>query len=338
MKVLFIGGTGCISGEISALAAQRGDIELHLLNRGNRPKFIPPGARSIQGDVSKPEEIKERIKGMNFDVVADFISYGLPDLERTLDVFKGHFGQFIFVSTAMVYRTKSKGEIITEERTTAGNTLWSYARNKILCEMRLREERESNGLDYTVVRPGFTYNKLRLLHPVGPDHQRHSWTIADRILKGKPLLMHDDGNALCTVTASADFAKAFVGLLGNPKAFGEAFHIASDEYLTWNRVAEMLGEALGAKTKLRHVPAHVLGLELGGDFGEKLIHFSNDIILDSGKVRRLVPEFTHTTSFAQGIRDCVQFYNENPGFKVVNEEWDRTMDILATKYGDAGHA
>ena len=335
MKVLLVGGTGCISSEISALAAQRSDIELYLLNRGRRTKFIPPGAHSIQGDITKPEEVKERIKGMNFDVVADFISYGVENLDRTLDIFRGHFNQFIFISSAAVYRTKSESEIITEDKTMAGNTLWSYGRNKILCEMRLREERETNGLNYTVVRPSFTYNNLRIFHPVGPGHQEYSWTIANRILQGKPLLMHDDGNALCTVTYAADFAKAFVGLMGNPKAFGEAFHITSDEYLTYNRLAEMVGEALGVKTKLCHIPAHVLGFELGGDFGEKLITFSNNGVLDSRKVRKLVPEFVCTTNFAQGIRKCIEFYNDNPEFKVVNQEWDKTMDRLAEKYGDA---
>ena len=334
MKVLLVGGTGCISSEISALAAQRSDNELHLLNRGRRTKFIPPGAHCIQGDICKPEEVKERVKGMDFDVVADFLSYGVEQLDRTLDIFQGHFNQFIFISSAAVYRTKSESEIITEDKTMAGNTLWSYGRNKILCEMRLRAEREKSGLNYTVVRPAFTYNNLRIFHPVGPGHQEYSWTIASRIMQGKPLLMHDDGTVLCTVTYAADFAKAFVGLMGNPKAFGEAFHITSDEYLTYNRVAEMVGEALGVKTKLCHIPAHVLGLELGGDFGEKLISFSKNGVLDSRKVRNLVPEFVCTTNFAQGIRKCIQFYNDNPEFKVVTQEWDKTMDRLAEKYGD----
>lgn len=335
MKVLLVGGTGCISSEISARAAPRSDIELYLLNRGRRTKFIPPQARCIQCDIAKPAEVKERFKGMTFDVVADFLSYGVEQLDRTLDVFQGRFDQYIFISSTAVYRTKSEREIITEEKTMAGNTLWSYGRNKILCEMRLRAEREKNGLNYTVVRPAFTYNNLRIFHPVGPGHQEYSWTIADRILRGRPLLMHDDGNALCTLTYAADFAKAFVGLMGNPKAYGEAYHITSDEFHTYNRVAEMVGEALGVPTKLCHIPAHVLGFELGGDFGEKLISFSRNGVYDSRKVRTLVPEFVCATDLAQGLRKCIRFYNDNPEFKVVNLEWDKTMDRLAEKYGDA---
>ncbi|MEN6302085.1 MAG: NAD-dependent epimerase/dehydratase family protein, partial [Armatimonadia bacterium] len=211
-------------------------------------------------------------------------------------------------------------------------TLWSYGRNKILCERRLQAEHESSGLDYTIVRPAFTYNKLRILHPVGPPHQTYSWTIANRILQGKPLLMHDDGNALCTVTHTEDFAKAFVGLCGNPAAFGEAFHITSDEFLTWNRVAELVGEALGAKPNLCHVPAHDLGFELGGDFGEKLISFARNGVYDNSKIRAAVPEFVCTTRFAEGIKRTIQFYWDNPEFQVVDEQFDRRMDEIAEAY------
>ena len=335
MKVLLVGGTGCISCEVAALAARKRDIELTMLNRGNRPRFVPPGAHCLRADITRPDDVRRAIGGMTFDVVADFLSYGVEQLERTLDIFRGRSGQFIFISSVAVYRTKSPAEIITEDGTIVGNTLWSYGRNKILCERRLFEEQERTGLDCTVVRPAFTYNDLRILHPVGPGHQTHSWTIANRMLQGKPLLMHDDGTALCTVTHASDFAKAFVGLFGNPGASGEAFHITSDEYLTWNRVAELVGDALGVRPNLCHVPAHDLGLELGGDFGEKLITFSKNSIVDSRKVRSLVPEFVCTTTFAQGIRRTIQFYRDNPEFQVIHEDFDRAMDRIAEAYGHA---
>jgi nucleoside-diphosphate-sugar epimerase len=332
MRILLIGGTGCISGDVAALAAHKGGVELHLLNRGNRPRFVPPGAHCIRADISQPDEVRTKLQGMSFDVVADFLSYGVERLDSNLDIFRGRCGQYIFISSGAVYRTRSPSEIITEANTMVGNTLWSYARNKILCERRLQAEHERSGLNHTIVRPAFTYNRLRILHPVGPNHQTHSWTIASRILQGKPLLMHDDGNALCTVTHTEDFAKAFVGLCGNPAAFGEAFHITSDEFLTWNRVAELVGDALGARPKLCHVPAHDLGFELGGDFGEKLISFATNGVYDSSKIRALVPEFICETRFADGVRRTIQFYYDNPEFQVVDEEFDRRMDEIAEEH------
>ncbi len=337
MRLLLVGGTGCISGDIAALAAQKSDIELYLLNRGNRPDFVPPGAHCIQADISKPDEVRAQLAGMTFDVVADFLSYGAEGLASNLGIFRGRCGQYILISSSAVYRTKSDSEIITEAKTLVGNTLWSYGRNKILAERRLRAEHEASGLDYTIVRPAFTYNRLRILHPVGPGHQTHSWTIARRILQGKPLLMHDDGNALCTVTHTEDFAKAFVGLCGNSAAFGEAYHITSDEFLTWNRVAELVGDALGVKPVLCHVPAHDLGFELGSDFGEKLISFSRNSVHDSSKVRALVPEFVCTTHFAEGVRRTIQFYYDHPEYQVVHEEFDRRMDEISERAAKGGY-
>ncbi len=333
MRIMLVGGTGCISGDIAALAATRDDIELWLLNRGNRPEFVPEGAHCIQADISRPDEVREKLGGMEFDVVADFLSYGVEQLENTLGIFGERCRQYVFISSVAVYRIKAQCEIITEANTIVGNTLWSYGRNKILCERRLQAEHESSGLDYTIVRPAFTYNRLRILHPVGPSHQKYSWTIASRILQRKPLLMHDDGNALCTVTHTEDFAKGFLGLCGNPAAYGEAFHITSDEYLTWNRLAELVGDALGETPVLCHVPAHDLGFELGGDFGEKLISFANNAVCDSSKVRALVPEFVCTTRFAEGVKRTIRFYEENPEFKVIDEAFDRRMDEIAVKYG-----
>lgn len=334
MRVLLLGGTGCLSGDIAALAAREPNLELYLVNRGNRPCFVPDGAHCIQGDISRPEELRAKLEGLTFDVVADFLSYGVDQLESNLNLFRGRCGQYLFISSGAVYRTKSCTEVITEAKTMVGNTVWSYGRNKILCERRLQAEHESSGLDYTIVRPAFTYNNLRILHPVGPGHQTHSWTIANRILQGKPLLMHDDGTALCTVTHTEDFAKAFVGLFGNPGALGEAFHITSDECFTWNRVAEMVGDALGRKPNLCHVPAHDLGFELGGDFGEKLISFSRNSVYDSSKIRTLVPEFVCATHFAEGIRRTIQFYYDHPEFQVVHEWFDQKMDEIAEKYRD----
>lgn len=334
MKMPFIGGTGCIGSEIAALAVLRPDLQLFLLNRGRRPAFTPPGVTSITADINDPAAVRAGIGDLRFDVLVDFIAYGVEDVERDLALFAGRFRQYVFISTAMVYRVNSRSEVIREDTACVGETVWSYALHKIRAEMRLHQERARSGLDFTIVRPAFTYNRLRLFHPVcSDDHQRVSWTLADRILKGKPLLMHDDGDAPCTVTAAEDFAKGFIGLLGNPAAYGEAFHIASDEHRTFNRVAEMLGEALGVPTRLCHIPAHTLGFELGMHFGEKLIHMSHGGILDSGKIRRTVPGFSCSIPLDEGLRRCVAWYREHPEAQIVDATWDADMDRIAATHG-----
>jgi nucleoside-diphosphate-sugar epimerase len=263
--------------------------------------------------------------------VADFLSYSLANLKQTLDIFKDCFKQFIFISSAAVYSNLSGSNILEEDKSLVGNNVWSYGCNKILCENHLKEQRTKSGLDYTIVRPSFTYNRLRILYPVGPAHQKYSWTIANRILKGKPLPMHGDGNALAAAMSTRDFAKAFVGLCGNTKAYGQAYHIASEDFHTWNRLAQMIGEALGMQTILCHIPAHVLGFELGSDFGEKLNHFSFSHIFSMDKIRTVIPDYQSTIPFYNGIRECISFYESNPQYKVIDKEFDRKMDYLINK-------
>ena len=336
MKVLLIGGTGIISGDITVLAAQKAGIDLYLLNRGDTPGFIPKNVKIIQADIGDTELVRAKIKGLEFDVVADFITYNAAGLNQKLDIFRGRAGQYIFISSCAAYAQSSHG-VITEENTPVGNVLWSYGRHKALCERRLKEEHAQSGLRYTIIRPAYTYNDIRILQPYTINHWK-SWTIAQRMLRGKPMVLHDDGQALCTATHTTDFAKAFVGLWGNPAAMNEDFHITSSEYLTWKHVAELTAEALGVKTDFCFVPAHDLCFEMLGcaDEGfsacEKIMHTIGNAAYDSAKARRAVPEFVCTTPFAEGIKRTIKFYRDNPQYQKTDEEWDKKFDQITEKY------
>ena len=331
MKVLLIGGTGIISTDITLLAAQKKNIELYLLNRGNLPQFVPAGVKSIQADINDAATVREKTRGMNFDVVADFISYGVDELNRKLDIFRGYCGQYIFISSCAAYRNPLNFKVITEDGTPVGNTLWSYGLNKTFCEKRLAEEYAQSGMRYTIVRPAYTYNNIRILHPYTINHWQ-SWTIAHRLLQGKPYVLHDDGQQLCTAMHASDFAKAFIGLWSNPAAVNEAFHITSSEYLTWKRVAELTADALGATPKFCFVPAEELYFALGHNAGEKIMATTSHAAYDNAKIRKAVPGFKCETYFAEGVKRTIQFYLDHPEYQKVDEEWDKNFDRIAEKY------
>ena len=67
--------------------------------------------------------------------------------------------------------------------------------------------------------------------------------------EGKPVIIHGDGTSLWTMTHNSDFAKAFIGLFGNPHALGEIYHITSDESLTWNQIYECIANSMGFELK-----------------------------------------------------------------------------------------
>ena len=150
LKVLMIGGTGIISSDITALASQKNNIELYLLNRGNTPSFIPENVNCIRVDISDDDAVRNKIKGMTFDVVADFISYGVAALERKLNIFKGIAGQYVFISSIAAYRQLNTSQVVTEANTPIGNPLWSYGLNKALCEKILIEKCAQYNMNYTI--------------------------------------------------------------------------------------------------------------------------------------------------------------------------------------------
>lgn len=332
MKVLLIGGTGIISTDITHLASQRDDVDLYILNRGHLPQFVPDGVKTIQADINDVAAVHEKIKGLDVDVVADFLSYGVESLNRKLDLFRGRCGQYIFISSCAAYREPLTFKVQTEADSATGNPGWRYGLDKTLCEERLADEYAQSGMPYTIVRPAYTYNNIRILHPYTINHWK-SWTVAQRLLDGKPYVLHDDGQQLCTATHASDFAKAFVGLWGNPAAMNEDFHITSSDYVTWRRVAELTAEALGVTATFCFVPAQKLFVELDQSAGEKIMATTRHAVYDSAKVRKAVPEFICTTPFPQGIRQTLRFYLDNPEYQKVDDKWDSDFDRIVAKHG-----
>jgi nucleoside-diphosphate-sugar epimerase len=320
-KVLFIGGTGTISSACSRLAVESG-LELTILNRGStshRP--VPEGAEVVQADIRDPASVRSALGDRTFDVVADFVAFTPDQVQTDIDLFSGKTGQYVFISSASAYQTPPARLPITES-TPLRNPEWEYSRNKIACEQLLVDAYRSSGFPATIVRPSHTYDRTSM--PV-----LGRWTDIDRMRRGLPVVVQGDGTSLWVLTHHADFAKAFNGLLANPQAIGDSFHITSDEVLTWNQVYQALGAAAGVPDpQLVHVPSEVIARvepALGpGLLGDK----AHSVIFDNSKVKALVPSYVATIPFAVGAREIISWYDANPERKVVDEATNAVMDGL----------
>ena len=333
-RVLMLGGTGIISTDCTLLALQRPDIDLALLNRGRNPSFLPPETTVLQADIGDADAVRAQLGDRTFDVVCDFISYTPSSLRHKLDLFHGRCGQYVFISSCAAYRPDPFVLLKTEANSVPGNTLWEYGMNKVLCERLLQEESARTGMAYTIVRPSYTYNHIRFFNPYAINHWE-SWTIARRMLDRKPVVLHDDGLQLCTATHTSDFAKAFVGLWGNPLAMNQDFHITSGEYLTWKKIAAIQAEILGVPLAVVCVPAHDLYYETlpwNPAAAQKIMHTTTHDCYDSAKVAAAVPEFVCTTPFRQGIEKTIDFYLRCPDFQKVNPQWDAFFDRICQQY------
>jgi nucleoside-diphosphate-sugar epimerase len=317
LTALFIGGNGIISSACSALAIERG-IDLTLLNRGTSSTRPPiEGARHIVGDADDLGSVKLG----DYDVVVNFRSFTPASIAANIARFVGHTGQFVYISSASAYQ-KPVSRLPITESTPLRNPWWQYSRDKAASEDLLVAAYRESGFPTTIVRPSHTYD--RTLVPL-----EGGWTQLDRMRRGEPVIVHGDGTSLWTLTHNTDFAKAFVGLLGNARAVGDTFQITSDEVHTWDAIATLLADALGVTPTIAHVASETIAREIPewgpGLLGDK----SHSVIFDNSKVKALVPEFVATMPFWRGAREIVEWYDASEERRVVDPGLNAKLDALA---------
>ena len=328
MKILLIGGTGTISSAITRQLAET-NHEVYLLNRGNRNDDIPKNINRIVADINNEQEAKEKLAGMTFDAVCDFIGFVPAQLERDYRLFAGKTKQFLYISSASAYHKPVRDYRISEA-TTLANPYWEYSRNKIACEEFLFQMYRENGFPVTIIRPSHTYCERSV--PLGVHGDKGSWQVLKRMLEGKPVLIHGDGTSLWTLTWNGDFAKAFIGLIGNPHAIGEAFQITSDESVTWNQIYQCIADALNVELKPYYVASDLLAALGHYDFKGGLIgDKANSVVFDNTKVKNAVPGFVCTTRTEQGIKMAVEYMLSHPGVQEEDPEFDAWCDKVIAK-------
>lgn len=323
MKALLIGGTGTISMAITKLLVKK-NWEVYLLNRGTRNSELPEGVKFITADISDEADVAKKLEGMSFDCVCEFIGFTVDQIERDIRLFKGITKQYIYISSASAYNKPAREYRITEG-TTMANPYWEYSRNKIACEELLLKEYRDNKFPVTIVRPSHTYDNRSV--PLGVHGSKGSYQVLKRIMDGKPVIIHGDGTSLWTMTHNSDFAVAYVGLMANPHAIGEIFHITNDESLTWNQIYETIANVLGAELKPYYVSSRFLADCSDFDFEGSLIgDKANSVVFDNSKVKNIVPEFKATVHFEQGVRDTIENVLAHPEYQVEDPEFDAWCD------------
>ena len=320
-----IGGTGTISSAITRQLAES-EHELWLLNRGNRQAELPAGVKQIVADVEDEQLVAEKLGDMTFDVVCEFIGFVPEQVARDIRLFKGRTRQYVYISSASAYNKPARSYIINEG-TTLANPHWEYSRNKIACEELLMKHYREEGFPVTIVRPSHTYCERAV--PLGVHGLKGSWQVVKRIMEGRPVLIQGDGSSLWTMTWNEDFARGFIGLLGNPHAIGEAFQIMNDETLTWTQIYQTVANVLGVELKPYYVSSSFLAevapkaydLE-GGLLGDKAV----SVVFDCSKLKRAVPGFQARVRFEEGIRRTIDNILKHPELQEEDPEFDRWCD------------
>lgn len=334
MKILFIGGTGLISSACSELALAHGH-ELYLLNRGQSTKYpLPEKAILLQGDArNDPAGTARLLNDHTFDAVVDWVAYTPAHIEDDLHLFSGRTAQFVFISSASVYQKPVNHYLITES-TPLSNPYWQYSRDKIACEERLNQAYRQSGFPITIIRPALTYGPSQIPMCVGS--WAHPYTVVDRMLRGEKVIVPGDGTSLWTVTWNGDFARGLLGLLGNRQSLGHAFHITSDEVLTWNQIYEELAVALGVTPNFIHIPSDLIAAYEPGMLGSLVGDKSQSVVFDNSKIKRFVPGFHAPTPWSVGVRRALAWFAADPSRCTIdapaNQLWDRIIAAYETAF------
>ena len=330
MKVLFVGGTGIISYACVAEALARGH-EVWTLTRGGALLGDQPGVRTLRADAHDPAAVRAALAGPDFDAVLQFTAYVPADVARDVELF-ADCGHYVFISSASAYQKPPRHWLITES-TPLENPYWQYSRDKIACEDLLLDAHANLGFPVTIIRPSLTYGISQI--PVCVGSWARPFTIVDRMRRGADVLIPGDGTSLWTITHSADLARGLIALLGRREAIGEAFHITSDEALTWNQIYAAVAAAAGVEASVLHVPTDALVAAepdlLGTLWGDK----AHSSVFDNSKLRHLVPEFTARIPFAEGIAETVAWFDADPARQAIDDEANALWDRVAAVYRGA---
>jgi nucleoside-diphosphate-sugar epimerase len=326
MKVLFIGGTGNISTAVTELAAGQG-FDLILLRRGQRAADLPENVRTITADIHDEAGVARALGNQTFDAVVDWIAFTTADIDRDIRLFRGRANQFIFISSASAYQ-KPVGHYLITESTPLANPFWQYSRDKIACEERLMKAYREEGFPITIVRPSLTYGDTQIVLAV--NSWQNSWTAVDRMRRGKKVIVPGDGSSLWVVTHNTDFAQGFVGLLGHRQAIGHAFHITSDEVMTWDQYYRITAQAAGVEAQLVHIPSDFISACIPDEVGSLTGDKAASVVFDNSKIKRFVPGYCAKVPFAEGIQKTISWFDADPRRKLIddndNAAWDKLID------------
>ena len=320
MKVLFIGGTGQISFDCVHEAVRAGH-EVYVFNRGHHNAGLPPQTRFILGDMND-DAAYGKLAEQHFDVINQFRVFTPEQLRRDLELFTGHCGQYLFISTASAYQKPMRHHVITED-VPLENPYWDYSRDKAACEAILIGQ---SRLPYTIVRPSHT--------------SRSKWTTAFgegpeavlRMLEGRPVLVPGDGTNLWTITRGEDFAPPYVKLFGHAGAMNQAFHLTSDNAYMWNEIYRAIGRAVGVEqVELVHVATDTIIRYHPPLRGPLLGDKTWSVLFDNRKITSVVGRFHCPTSLDQFMQRVASHFHREQAMAQRDPGLSAVIDRIITE-------
>jgi nucleoside-diphosphate-sugar epimerase len=329
MDVLVIGGTGLISTGISRQAVAAGH-DVTAFHRGETDADLPDVVDHVHGDRDDDERLSAVAAGVDPDVVVDMVCFEPEQARTAVEAFDG-VEQYVFCSTVDVYHRPLDRNPATEDAPREP-PVSEYGENKAACEDVFLDA-DGEAFRTTVIRPWSTYGEG------GPVIHTMGWGTyyLDRIRRGKPVIVHGDGATLWGPCHRDDVAAAFVAALGNETAYGEAYHVTSEEVISWTQYHEYVADAMDAPDpELVSIPTDALVEAVPGRTDPLLDHFQFSTVFDNSKAEHDL-DFEYTIPFREGVertiedlerRDAIDPWDSENDDAIVEAWRDTTTDFV----------
>lgn len=325
MRVLILGGTGAMGEHLVSILSTC-NHRVSVTTRSDR-KSSNPNICYIKGNAHDLPFIRSLLSKEHFDAIVDFMHYSTAEFTERYSYLLNNTEHYLYLSSARVYAESQ--EPITEDsprlldacKDEAYLSTDDYALAKAKQENLLLLSGKKN---FTIIRPYMTFSEQRLQLGV---FEKEDWLI--RAIHGKPIVFSKDiAKHYTTLTYGYDVSTAIAGLVGNDKAKGETFHIATDQNIKWADVAKLYQKVLSDhfKRKVKVVYAEKCYC-LDSFASQWAVKYSRyfDYKYDNSKICSILPELKFMDT-REGLESCLREFLRHPQFKSINVYSQARMD------------
>jgi nucleoside-diphosphate-sugar epimerase len=270
MHSLIIGGTRNLGPSIAQALLQEG-YEVAVFNRGQTRDDLPEEVERLRGDRTDAAQLKRALgeqtrAGREFDLVIDTTLYTGAEAQAAVEVFAGHVGRYIFLSTGQVYLVRLGVKRPFKEEDYPGPVMaappksdsseyenWLYGFDKRQAEDIFAQAWAERKFPYTSLRLPMVNSER--------DHYDRIYGYFLRLQDGGPILMPEgDGLPLRHVYGD-DVTQAILRLVEGDLGKGRAYNIGQDETFSLEQFLELLAELMHRPLNLVRVSREELERE-----------------------------------------------------------------------------
>lgn len=329
MRILILGGTGAMGEPLTKKLVELNNSVFVTSRKPHKDDKV----RYFCGN-AKDDSFLNNILQDEYDAIVDFMVYSTQEFKSRINLLLNKTKQYIFISSARCYANSIK--LITEDSArlvdVSGDS--NYLSTDDYSLAKARQENvlyNSSKKNWTIVRPYITYNAQRL--QLGC-YEKDYWLY--RALHDKTLVLPKDiMNCTTSITFGEDVANCITKLIGNKKALGECYTVATKESHTWKEILEIYLEIIKKRTgkniKIKFIPNSV---ELYGVCDKYQIAYDRlyNRTFDLTKLEMTIGELNFTFT-KEGLDKCVNDFLESEHYwSNVSSKYEAWSDRRSKEY------